>query len=52
MIDTNICIYIMNQRPPGVINKFKNFEVGDIGVSSITVAEFQYGVENSGDIIF
>lgn len=48
MIDTNICIYIMNQRPPGVINKFKNFEVGDIGVSSITVAELQYGVEKSG----
>ncbi len=48
MIDTNICIYIMNQRPPGVINKFKKFEVGDIGVSSITVAELQYGVEKSG----
>ena len=48
LIDTKICIYIMNQRPPDVINKFKNFEVGDIGVSSITVAELQYGVEKSG----
>lgn len=47
LIDTNICIYIMNQRPSGVIKKFKKFEFGDIGVSSITVAELQYGVEKS-----
>lgn len=49
LIDTNICIYIMNKRPPGVIKKFKRFEFGEIGVSSITVAELQYGVEKSGN---
>ena len=49
LIDTNICIYIMNQRPLVVIEKFKQFEMGDIGVSSITVAELQYGVEKSGN---
>ena len=27
LIDTNICIYIMNKRPPEVILKFKNKEV-------------------------
>ena len=48
LIDTHIGIYIMNQHPPGVISKFKKFEVGDIGVSSITVAELQYGVEKNG----
>ncbi len=24
LIDTNICIYIMNEKPPEVIQKFKN----------------------------
>ena len=47
LIDTNICIYIMNKRPSKVIIKFKEFEVGEIGISSITVSELQYGVSKS-----
>jgi tRNA(fMet)-specific endonuclease VapC len=47
LIDTNICIYIMNHRPPAVIRKFKEFEPGRIGVSSITVSELEYGAAKS-----
>jgi tRNA(fMet)-specific endonuclease VapC len=47
LIDTNICIYLMNQYPPEVVARFKNCEVGDIGISSITVSELQYGVSKS-----
>ena len=47
LIDTNICIYIMNQRPEKVIRKFKNIEVGQIGISSISVSELSYGVAKS-----
>jgi len=47
LIDTNICIYIMNKRPPEVIQKFKTMEVGQIAISSITVSELQYGVSES-----
>ena len=47
LIDTNICIYIMNKRPPEVINKFKNMNVGMICISSITVSELQYGISKS-----
>ena len=47
LIDTNICIYIMNKRPIDVIRKFKQFEPGEISISSITVSELQYGVEKS-----
>jgi len=47
LIDTNICIYIINKRPPEVIQKFKDKEVGQIGISSITVSELQYGVSKS-----
>ena len=47
LIDTNICIYVMNQHPAEVIKKFRQINVGDIGVSSITVSELQYGVSKS-----
>jgi tRNA(fMet)-specific endonuclease VapC len=47
LLDTNICIYIMNKRPKKVINKFKHLAVGEAGLSSITVSELQYGVAKS-----
>ena len=47
LIDTNICIYIMNKRPVAVIEKFKKFEIGEIGISTITVSELQYGAAKS-----
>jgi tRNA(fMet)-specific endonuclease VapC len=37
----------MNKRPAGIIHKFKLFDVGEIGVSTITVSELQYGVSKS-----
>lgn len=47
LIDTNICIYIINKRPFEVIRKLKGMDIGDIGISSITVSELHYGVCNS-----
>jgi tRNA(fMet)-specific endonuclease VapC len=47
LLDTNICIYIIKQKPPEVLQKFKAYNVGDIGISSITVAELEYGVQKS-----
>ena len=47
LIDTNICIYIMNKRPAKVINTFKQFEPGVIAVSAITVSKLQYGIAKS-----
>jgi len=49
LIDTNICIYIMNKRPIAVIHKFKQFDVDEICVSTITASELQYGVSKSRD---
>ncbi len=37
----------MNERPYEVIQKFKNTEIGQIGISSITVSELNYGVSKS-----
>jgi tRNA(fMet)-specific endonuclease VapC len=47
MLDTNICIYLIKQKPPQVMEEFAMLSFGDIGVSTITVAELQYGVQKS-----
>lgn len=48
MLDTNICIYMINARPPEVLARFKQERLGQIGVSSVTAAELAYGVAKSG----
>lgn len=50
LLDTNICIYIIKKRPAIVFEKFNNLRLGDIGISSITLAELQYGIEKSSNI--
>ena len=50
LIDTNICIYIMNNYPSEVVQKCRDVGVGNIGISSITVSELQYGVCKSKHI--
>ncbi len=47
LLDTNICIYIIKQKPPEVLQRFNNYQVGDIGISSITVAELEFGAQKS-----
>lgn len=47
MLDTNICIYIIKKNPHHVLKKFKDFEIGDICISSITFSELMYGVKKS-----
>lgn len=47
LLDTNICIYIIKQKPPEVLQRFNNYQIGDIGVSAITVAELEFGVQKS-----
>ena len=47
LLDTNICIYIIKQQPVTVLNRFLEYQVGDIGISSITLAELRYGVAKS-----
>lgn len=48
MLDTNICIYIINQQPIQVLQRFALYNIGDIAISSICVAELAFGVEKSG----
>ena len=48
LLDTNICIYIINMRPPQVAAHFDGLVYGDVAVSSITGAELAFGVAKSG----
>jgi tRNA(fMet)-specific endonuclease VapC len=47
LLDTNICIYLINDRPASVRKRLSVLDPGDVGVSSITVAELAYGVKKS-----
>ena len=46
LLDTNICIYLIKQKP-SVLKRFEMFSVGEVLISSITVAELQFGVAKS-----
>ena len=50
MLDTNICIYIIKQKPKSVIDKFKKMKNANICISSITYSELLYGAEKSSNI--
>ena len=50
LLDTNTCIYIINNRPPKVLDRFNAYKAGEIGISSIAASELAYGVAKSGSI--
>ena len=47
LLDTNICIYIIRRKPLQVLRRFETLKAGDVGISSITLAELSYGVAKS-----
>ncbi|NEO45005.1 MAG: type II toxin-antitoxin system VapC family toxin [Moorea sp. SIO4A3] len=47
LLDTNICIYIINRRPEQVLKRFRSLKAGDVAVSAITLYELLYGAYKS-----
>jgi tRNA(fMet)-specific endonuclease VapC len=47
LLDTNICIYLIKKRPERVLLRLRELDIASVGISSITVAELQYGVAKS-----
>jgi tRNA(fMet)-specific endonuclease VapC len=47
MLDTNICIYIIKKKPADVIERFRQTQISQIGISSITLSELEYGIVKS-----
>jgi len=48
LLDTNICIYVINARPAEVLARFRQYKLGEIGISSVVAAELAFGVAKSG----
>ena len=47
LLDTNTCIYIIKKRPEQVIKRLRNTRISEVGVSSITLSELEYGAAKS-----
>ncbi|MBN2542704.1 type II toxin-antitoxin system VapC family toxin [bacterium] len=49
MLDTNICIYIINKKPVIVLERMQTHNIGEICISTITLSELEYGVQKSSN---
>jgi tRNA(fMet)-specific endonuclease VapC len=47
LLDTNICIHIIRRQPPTTVQRIRSEEPESIAVSTITLAELEYGVAKS-----
>jgi tRNA(fMet)-specific endonuclease VapC len=50
LLDTNICIYAIKNKPISVLEKIKENSKLGIYISSLTIAELEYGIENSNRV--
>jgi len=50
MLDTNICIGLIRQKPAALIKRLTECIPGDVGVSTITVAELMHGAQKSSQV--
>lgn len=49
MLDTNICIYAMKNKPVEVLQRFQQELANGLCISSITLAELEYGMQHSSN---
>ena len=47
LLDTNICIFLIKSRSQALFDKVAAHRPGEIAISSITLAELEYGVSKS-----
>lgn len=47
LIDTNMCIYAIKRKPEKVFDTIKKKSKDGLFVSSLTIAELEFGVQNS-----
>jgi tRNA(fMet)-specific endonuclease VapC len=50
LLDTNICIYAIKKKPILVLERIREKSRLGIYISALTVAELEYGIENSTKI--
>lgn len=47
LLDTNICLYIRQKKPPEILRRFEKLSPGEAAISVITYGELLYGAEKS-----
>ena len=47
LLDTNMCIFVIKNKIPSVMEKLKKNRKKGLNISSITLAEMEYGIENA-----
>lgn len=49
LLDTNICVFIIRNKSKLALHRLRQRLAGEVGISSITLAELRYGAEKSQD---
>ncbi len=47
LLDTNICVHLIQRHPAALMNRFPEFDYGDLVISVVTLAELRHGVERN-----
>jgi len=47
LLDTNICIYIINQRPSEVFDRFRRIQLMQLHIPTIVIFELYFGLEKN-----
>jgi tRNA(fMet)-specific endonuclease VapC len=47
MVDTDTCIALIKRKPAKILDKLTSHAPGDVGLSTVTLAELRYGVAKS-----
>lgn len=47
LLDTNICIYIINKRPPEVFDRFRSIKLMQLHIPTIVIFELYFGLEKN-----
>jgi tRNA(fMet)-specific endonuclease VapC len=50
LLDTNICIYLIKRQSERILARLEKLHPEDVGISSVTFAELEYGVKKSAQV--
>ena len=49
LLDTNICVFVIRQKSQLILQRLRQRQAGDVGISTVTLAELRYGADKSND---
>ncbi len=49
LLDTNTCVFVIRGKRQTVVQRFRQYAPGDLGISTVTLAELRYGADKSSD---